>query len=70
MADLLSQLLGFGSRKKSKNTKAARLRRKVAMIKKLQRKQQSPKYKRQKALDAALAAADTKLNNLRSGKAA
>lgn len=63
----MASLLGFGSPRK-KNTKAARLRRKLATIKKLKRKQASPKYVRAKALDSALAAADKALATLR-GKA-
>lgn len=59
----LGAILGFGSPRK-KNSKAARLRRKMARIKKLERKVNSPKYKRAKALDAALAAADKRIATL------
>lgn len=73
MADIVTQLLraaGLVSspRRKGGNSKMSRLRRKASMIKKLERKQASPKFQRNKALDAALAAADAKLMSLRGFK--
>lgn len=67
--DLLNILLGSG-RPRKKNTKKSRLNRKLRTIKKLQRKQNSPKYKRDQQLNAALEAADKMIDNLRAGKSA
>lgn len=59
-------MFGFGTSPRRRNSKKARLNRKLRMIKKLERKQNSPKFKRNKALDAALAAADKRIATLRS----
>jgi hypothetical protein len=56
----------FSAPRRRRNTKKARLARKVRAYKKLEKKYNSPKAKRDRAIDAAIAAIDKKTETLRA----